>query len=72
VNLGSFALLDKIADSREPVKAKVRGKVEAADRGVVPGPVRAVSAYAQAAVKKQPIKGELPVMASNAPSAAPP
>ena len=54
------------------MEEKLWGKVEAVDRGVVLGQGRVVTAYAQAAVKKQPIKGELPVMASNAPIAAPP
>jgi len=54
------------------VKEKAWGKVEAVGRGVVLRQGRAVPAYAQAAVQKQPITGERPVMASNVPSAAPP
>jgi len=56
--------------AREQVEAKVWGKVEAVDRVVVLRQGRAVTAYAQAAVKKQPIKGELPAMTSNALSVA--
>ncbi|MDB4265043.1 hypothetical protein N9893_03155 [bacterium] len=54
------------------MEEKVWAKVEAVGKGVVQRQGRAVTAYAQAAVKKQPTKGELHVMASNAPSVAVP